>query len=83
MGGRRLQAPTGSTQDQQPRGPARVHLHSPPAFLAKLRLTRQARTLLWLTVALLAVADGRLLLGGSAIAVTVQDRSASLPAAVP
>lgn len=80
MGGRRLQAPTGSTQDQQPRGPARVRLHSPPAFLAKLRLTRRARTLLWLTVALLAVADGRLLLGGSAIAVTVQDRSASLPA---
>jgi len=35
--------------------------------------------LLWLTVALLTVVDGRLLLGGSSIAVTIQGRRASLP----
>ena len=53
-----LQAPTSSTQDHPPRGTTRGRLRTPPISTAKLRLTRRAWLLLWLTATLIAVADG-------------------------
>jgi sulfur carrier protein ThiS len=75
-----LQAPTGSTQDHQPGGTTRDRLRAPSPSLAKLRLTRRAWLLLWLTAMLIAVADGGLLLRGSSVTVVVEGRSSSLPA---
>jgi peptidoglycan-N-acetylglucosamine deacetylase len=75
-----LQAPTGSTQDHPPHGTPRGRLRTPSSSLAKLRLTRRAWLLLWLTATLIAVADGGLLLRGSSVTVVVEGRSNSLPA---
>jgi peptidoglycan/xylan/chitin deacetylase (PgdA/CDA1 family)/sulfur carrier protein ThiS len=75
-----LQAPTGSTQDHQPGGTTRGRLRAPSPSRAKLRLTRRAWLLLWLTAMLIAVADGGLLLRGSSVTVVVEGRSNSLPA---
>ena len=75
-----LQAPTGSTQDHQPGGTTRGRLRAPSPSLAKLRLTRRAWLLLWLTAALIAMADGGLLLRGASVTVIVEGRSRSLPA---
>ena len=75
-----LQAPTGSTQDHPPHGAPRGRLRTPSSSLAKLRLTRRAWLLLWLTATLIAVADGGLLLRGSSVTVVVEGRSSSLPA---
>jgi len=75
-----LQAPTGSTQDHPPHGAPRGRLRTPSSSLAKLRLTRRAWLLLWLTATLIAVADGGLLLRGSSVTVVVEGRSRSLPA---
>jgi hypothetical protein len=75
-----LQAPARSTQDHPPRDPTRGRRRTPPASAAKLRLTRRAWLLLWLTVAGLALVDGRLLLERSRILVAVEGRSASVPA---
>jgi peptidoglycan/xylan/chitin deacetylase (PgdA/CDA1 family) len=77
-----LQAPARSTQDHQPRAATRGRLRTPLGSLAKLRLTRRAWLLLWLTAALIAVADGGLLLRGSVIRVTVEGRSVPVPADV-
>jgi peptidoglycan/xylan/chitin deacetylase (PgdA/CDA1 family) len=75
-----LQAPTGSTQDHPPHGAPRDRLRTPSSSLAKLRLTRRAWLLLWLTATLIAVADGGLLLRGAWVTVVVEGRSRSLPA---
>jgi peptidoglycan/xylan/chitin deacetylase (PgdA/CDA1 family)/sulfur carrier protein ThiS len=75
-----LQAPTGSTQDHPPHGAPRGRLRIPSSSLAKLRLTRRAWLLLWLTATLIAVADGGLLLRGSSVTVVIEGRSRSLPA---
>jgi peptidoglycan-N-acetylglucosamine deacetylase len=75
-----LQAPTGSTQDHPPHGSPRGRLRTPSSSLAKLRLTRRAWLLLWLTATLIAVADGGLLLRGAWVTVVVEGRSRSLPA---
>jgi peptidoglycan/xylan/chitin deacetylase (PgdA/CDA1 family) len=75
-----LQAPTGSTQDHPPHGAPRGPLRTPSPSLAKLRLTRRAWLLLWLTASLIAVADGGLLLRGAWVTVVVEGRSRSLPA---
>jgi peptidoglycan/xylan/chitin deacetylase (PgdA/CDA1 family) len=75
-----LQAPTGSTQDHPPHGAPRGRLRTPSSSLAKLRLTRRAWLLLWLTATLITVADGGLLLRGSSVTVVVEGRSSSLPA---
>jgi sulfur carrier protein ThiS len=75
-----LQAPARSTHDYPPRGPTRGRRRAPPASAAKLRLTRRAWLLLWLTVAGIALVDGRLLLERSRILVAVEGRSASVPA---
>ena len=75
-----LQAPTGSTQDHPPHGAPRGHLRTPSSSLAKLRLTRRAWLLLWLTATLIAVADGGLLLRGAWVTVVIEGRSRSLPA---
>ena len=75
-----LQAPTGSTQDHPPHGAPRGRLRTPSSSLAKLRLTRRAWLLLWLTATLIAVADAGLLLRGSWVTVVVEGRSRSLPA---
>jgi sulfur carrier protein ThiS len=75
-----LQAPTGSIQDHPPHGAPRGRLRTPSSSLAKLRLTRRAWLLLWLTATLIAVADGELLLRGSSVTVVVEGRSRSLPA---
>lgn len=75
-----LQAPTGSTQDHSPHGVPRGRLRTPSSSLAKLRLTRRAWVLLWLTATLIAVVDGGLLLRGSSVIVVVEGRSRSLPA---
>jgi peptidoglycan/xylan/chitin deacetylase (PgdA/CDA1 family) len=75
-----LQAPTGSTQDHPPHGAPRGRLRTPSPSLAKLRLTRRAWLLLWLTATLIAVADGGLLLRGSSVTVVAEGRSRSLPA---
>jgi peptidoglycan/xylan/chitin deacetylase (PgdA/CDA1 family) len=75
-----LQAPTGSTQDHPPHGAPRGRLRTPSSSLAKLRLTRRAWLLLWLTATLIAVADGGLLLRGAWVTVVVEGRSRSLPA---
>jgi peptidoglycan-N-acetylglucosamine deacetylase len=75
-----LQAPARSTQDHQPRAATRGRLRTPSDSLAKLRLTRRAWLLLWLTAALIAVADGGLLLRGSVVRVTVEGRSVPVPA---
>jgi peptidoglycan-N-acetylglucosamine deacetylase len=74
-----LQAPTRSTQDHQPDGAPRGHRTSSPSF-AELRLTRRAWLLLWLIAALIAIADGGLLLRGSSVTVIIEGRSRSLPA---
>src|SRR4029453_18555669 len=46
----------------------------------RVRLTRRAWLLLWLTATLIAVADGGLLLRGASVTVMVEGRSLSLPA---
>jgi peptidoglycan/xylan/chitin deacetylase (PgdA/CDA1 family) len=75
-----LQAPTRSTRDNPPHRAARRRLRTPSPSLAKLRLTRRAWLLLWLTATLIAVADGVLLLRGSSVTAVVEGRSRSLPA---
>jgi hypothetical protein len=75
-----LQAPARSTQDHQPRDPTRGRRRTPPASPAKLRLTRRAWLLLWLTAAGIALVDGRLLLERSRILVAVEGRSLPVPA---
>ena len=75
-----LQAPTNSTQDHQPRNLDRGHRRTPATSTAKLRLTRRGWLLLWLIIALIALADAGLLLRGSSVAVMVEGRSRSLPA---
>jgi peptidoglycan/xylan/chitin deacetylase (PgdA/CDA1 family) len=70
-----LQAPTSSTQDQ-PHGRHRTPSPSP----TKLRPTRRAWLLLWLTATLIAAADGGLLVRGASVTVMVEGRSRSLPA---
>jgi hypothetical protein len=72
-----LQAPARSTQDHPPRDPTRGRRRTPAA---KLRLTRRAWLLLWLTVAGLVLVDGRLLLERSRILVAVEGRSLPVPA---
>jgi peptidoglycan/xylan/chitin deacetylase (PgdA/CDA1 family)/sulfur carrier protein ThiS len=75
-----LQAPTSSTQNHQPDGATLGrHRTSSPSF-AELRLTRRAWLLLWLIAALIAIADGGLLLRGSSVTVIIEGRSRSLPA---
>jgi len=71
-----LQAPTSSTQDHQPRG----RFRTPSPSTGKLRLTRRAWLLLWPIAALIALADGGLLLRGPSVTVMVEGRSRSLPA---
>jgi peptidoglycan-N-acetylglucosamine deacetylase len=71
-----LQAPTSSTQDHQPRG----RFRTPSPSTGKLQLTRRGWLLLWLMAALIAVADGGLLLRGSSVTVVVEGRSMSVPA---
>jgi peptidoglycan/xylan/chitin deacetylase (PgdA/CDA1 family) len=75
-----LQAPARSTQDHPPRDPTRGRRRTHPASPAKLRLTRRAWLLLWLTVAGLVLVDGRLLLERSRILVAVEGRSLPVPA---
>lgn len=75
-----LQAPTRSTRDNPPHRAPRRRLRTPSPSLAKLRLTRRAWLLLWLTATLIAVADGVLLLRGSSVTAVVEGRSRSLPA---
>ena len=79
-GGRWLQAPAGSTQDHQPRDATRGRRRTPQTSIGKLRLTRRAWLLLWLTATLIAVVDGGLLLRGAPATVMVEGRSRSLPA---
>jgi sulfur carrier protein ThiS len=84
------QTVTGSRSRRIPRGlirrpdddPGATHgrLRPPSYSLAKLRLTRRAWLLLWLTAALIALVDGGLLLGGASVTVMVEGRSRSLPA---
>src|SRR5512132_2540545 len=75
-----LRAPTSSTRDHQPRDATRGRLRTPPTTTGKLRLTRRAWLLLWLTATLIALADGGLLLRGASVTVMVEGRSRSLPA---
>jgi peptidoglycan-N-acetylglucosamine deacetylase len=75
-----LRAPTSSTQDHPPRDATRGRRRTPPISTGKLRLTRRAWLLLWLTATLIAVADGGLLLRGSSVTVVVEGRSRPLPA---
>ena len=75
-----LQAPTSSTRDHQPRDATRGRLRTPPTTTGKLRLTRRAWLLLWLTAGLIALADGGLLLRGASVTVMLEGRSRSLPA---
>jgi hypothetical protein len=42
-------------------------LRTPPTTTSKLRLTRRAWPLLWLTATLIALADGGLLLRGASV----------------
>lgn len=71
-----LQAPTSSTQDHQPHG----RFRTPSPSTGKLRLTCRAWLLLWLIAALIALADGGLLLRGASVTVMVEGRSRLLPA---
>jgi peptidoglycan-N-acetylglucosamine deacetylase len=64
----------------QPHGTPRGRHHAPSPAPTKLRLTRRAWVLVWLTATLVALADGGLLLGGSSVTVMVEGRSRSLPA---
>jgi peptidoglycan/xylan/chitin deacetylase (PgdA/CDA1 family) len=73
------QAPARSTRDDQPRDATRGR-RTPPASPAKLRLTRRAWLLLWLTVAGLVLVDGRLLIERSRILVAVEGHSLPVPA---
>ncbi|HZD67803.1 MAG TPA: polysaccharide deacetylase family protein [Actinomycetes bacterium] len=75
-----MQAPTGSTHDEQPRGSARVRRATPSRRSGRLRPTRRARALLWLTVTLVAMARGGPLPAGSSIPVVVDGRVLSVPA---
>jgi peptidoglycan-N-acetylglucosamine deacetylase len=75
-----LRAPTSSTRDHQPRDATRGRLRTPPTTTGKLRLTRRAWLLLWLTATLIALADGGLLLRGASVTVMLEGRSRSLPA---
>jgi peptidoglycan/xylan/chitin deacetylase (PgdA/CDA1 family) len=75
-----LQAPTSSTQDHRPHGAPRGRRRTPSSSTGRLRPTRRAWLLLWLLAALIAVADGGLLLRGSSVTVMVEGRSRSLPA---
>jgi peptidoglycan/xylan/chitin deacetylase (PgdA/CDA1 family) len=75
-----LQAPTSSTRDHQPRDATRGRLRTPPTTTGKLRLTRRAWLLLWLTATLIALADGGLLLRGASVTVMLEGHSRSLPA---
>jgi peptidoglycan/xylan/chitin deacetylase (PgdA/CDA1 family) len=74
-----LRAPTGSPHDEQPRSNARVRRFTSPPPLRKLRPTRRARALLWLTVTLVAMARGGPLPAGSSIPVAVGGRTVSVP----
>jgi peptidoglycan/xylan/chitin deacetylase (PgdA/CDA1 family) len=73
-----LQGPAGSTRVRQPRDLNRGHLRTPAP--GKLRLTRRAWLLLWLTATLIAVVDGGLLLRGASVTVMVEGRSTPVPA---
>jgi sulfur carrier protein ThiS len=75
-----LQAPTSTTQDHQPHGAPVGRRRTLSPSSAKLRLTRRAWLLLWLTATLIALADGGLLLHDSSVTVMVEGRSRSLPA---
>jgi sulfur carrier protein ThiS len=75
-----LHAPTSSTRDHQPRDVTRGRLRTPSTTTGKLRLTRRAWLLLWLTAALIVLADGGLLLRGASVTVMLEGRSRSLPA---
>jgi peptidoglycan-N-acetylglucosamine deacetylase len=75
-----LQAPTSSTRDHQPRNATRGRRRTPPTTTGKLRLTRRAWLLLWLTATLIPLADGGLLLRGASVTVMLEGRSRSLPA---
>ena len=74
-----LQAPTSSTRDHQPRDATRGRRRTPPTTTGRLRLTRRAWLLLWLTATLIALADGGLLLRGASVTVMLEGRSRSLP----
>jgi peptidoglycan/xylan/chitin deacetylase (PgdA/CDA1 family) len=73
-----MQGPAGSTGVRQPRDLNRGHLRTPAP--GKLRLTRRAWLLLWLTATLIAVVDGGLLLRGASVTVMVEGRSTPVPA---
>jgi peptidoglycan/xylan/chitin deacetylase (PgdA/CDA1 family) len=73
-----LQGPPGSTGVRQPRDLNRGHLRTPAP--GKLRLTRRAWLLLWLTATLIAVVDGGLLLRGASVTVMVEGRPTPVPA---
>jgi len=75
-----LRAPTSSTRDHQPRDATRGRLRTPPTTTGKLRLTRRAWLLLWLTATLIALADGGLLLRGASVTMMLEGRTRSLPA---
>jgi hypothetical protein len=75
-----LRAPTSSTRDHQPRDATRGRLRTPPTTTGKLRLTRRAWLLLWLTATLIALADGGLLLQGASVTMMLEGRTGSLPA---
>jgi peptidoglycan/xylan/chitin deacetylase (PgdA/CDA1 family) len=75
-----LRAPTSSTRDHQPRDATRGRLRTPPTTTGKLRLTRRAWLLLWLTATLIALADGGLLLRGASVTMMLKGRTRSLPA---
>ena len=75
-----LRAPTSSTRDHQPRDATRGRLRTPPTTTGKLRLTRRAWLLLWLTATLIALADGGLRLRGASVTMMLEGRTRSLPA---
>jgi len=75
-----LRVPTSSTRDHQPRDATRGRLRTPPTTTGKLRLTRRAWLLLWLTATLIALADGGLRLRGASVTMMLEGRTRSLPA---
>ena len=72
-----IAGPAGSTRVRQPRDLNRGHLRTPAP--GKLRLTRRAWLLLWLTATLIAVADGAAAPRAS-VTVMVEGRPRSVPA---
>ena len=64
----------------RPRTISRATPRTPLTSTGKLRLTRLAWLLLWLTATLVALIDGGLLLQGSSVTVMVEGRSRSVPA---